>query len=500
MKSRCSIVFLLTALATFSLPCGTTAKAQDYSHIRIVRLSFVEGEVQFQRPGGDWEDAKLNLPLQQGFRLQTGNGYAEVEFERGLAVRLANDSSLEFSELSLLNGRRVTRVNLSGGTAVITAHLSHDDDFSISASNLHLEAPHSAEFRVEASASDNWVTVLHGKINVESAAQQSTLGSGRTLHESAAEVSSFQVVPSPARDDFDKWVSKREEILSDAQSESVLQDSQYNTGFADLDLFGSWVDIPGYGLGWLPYGLGSSWTPFVAGQWMFMGNTGWNWVSDESWGWLPYHFGSWWNAPGLGWLWVPPTRGPLYWQPATATWVRTNNQLGWIPTAAAPLKPIKSSKLNAASRVVILASSAASSGSIKAAHLMAIQSQAAPGQIAPAPAPNFIPRSGQSATFENPSAARRNLNAASTIRTLRAPESFAAPKSSLPLPAPRSLAAPSSMPVSAPRVFRGAGVGGFYGANRGGSPGGARGMSGGGIAHSGGASGSAAGGASAGHH
>src|SRR5215469_1728770 len=100
MKSCRSFVFVLTALATFWLPWGTTAKAQDsqdYSHIRIVRLSFVEGEVQYQRPGSDWEDAKLNLPLEQGFRLQTGNGYAEVEFERGLAIRLANDSSIEFS-------------------------------------------------------------------------------------------------------------------------------------------------------------------------------------------------------------------------------------------------------------------------------------------------------------------------------------------------------------------------------------------------------------------
>jgi len=479
-------VISVTALALSCLICGRTAHAQDYSHVRIVRLSFVEGDVQYQRPGADWEDAKLNLPIQQGFRLQTANGYAEVEFEQGLAVRLANNSTLEFADLSLVDSRRITKLNLSAGTAVVTAHLSRNDELSIAASGMQLAVPRNSEFRVDASPNDGWVTVFHGKINVGSAARQVSLGSGRTLHENA-DLSSPEIVQSPARDDFDKWVSQRDQALSGAQSDGGLQSGRYTTGFADLDFFGAWGAVPGFGYGWQPYGAGLNWTPFVAGQWMFMGNTGWNWVSDEPWGWLPYHFGSWLNAPGVGWVWVP--QGALSWQPATATWVRTNNGLGWIPTQAARLNPAKPSKSNTQpSRVVILAAGNGPAASIRAAQVMPItQTQAASAQIVAAPAPGFVAPAGRS----TPSANRGASSIPATLQS-RGPATLAAPKLPAPLASsPRSLAAPRSLPVPARAIYRSsvAPRSGFNGAIR----------SGGAVSHSGvsGASSSAAHSASA---
>jgi FecR protein len=472
MKNFGFVVISVTVLALSSLVCGLTANAQDYSHVRIVRLSLVEGDVQYQRPGADWEDAKLNLPIQQGFRLQTANGYAEVEFEQGLTIRLANNSSLEFADLSLLDSHRITKINLSAGTAVVTAHLSRNDELSIAASGMQLAVPHSAEFRVDASPNDGWVTVFHGKINVESGARQVSLGSGHTLHENA-DLSSPEIVQSPARDDFDKWVSQRDQALSGAESDGALQSGRYTTGFADLDFFGTWGAVPGFGYGWQPYGAGLNWTPFVAGQWMFMGNTGWNWVSEEPWGWLPYHFGSWLNAPGVGWVWVP--QGALSWQPATATWVRTNNQLGWTPTPAAPLKPVKPSKSNTEpSRVVILAAVNGPASSIKAAQVMPItRTQAASAQIVSSPAPGFVAPTVRSMPLQN-----RGVTSLPLTLQSRGPATLAAPKLSAPLASsPRSLAAPRSLPVPARTLSR------TSVASRGGFNGGSR--SGGAISHSG---------------
>lgn len=202
-------------------------------------------------------------------------------------------------------------------------------------------------------------------------------------------------------------------------------------------------------------------------------------------------------------MWVP--QGALYWQPATATWVRSNNQLGWMPNPAAPLKPIKPFNTRAAaSRVIILASGGAPTGLIKAAHVIS-QTQAVAAQIVPAPAPN-IPQSAQSSRPANQSLSRTSATGLGAIESLqsRGPASLAAPKLSSPLPnSPRSLAAPRSLPVSAPRAFRSSGgvSGGFYGSNRSGGPGNAtRGISvGGAAAHSAGASTSATGSAAAGH-
>ena len=103
MKSHIvHLVVLATALAWVAHP----AQAQSYSNIRIVRLSFVEGSVQYRRPGQDWQDARLNLPIQQGFALRTGDGYAEVEFEDSLRVHL--------EQMRLWNSR-ASRCKTEGG-------------------------------------------------------------------------------------------------------------------------------------------------------------------------------------------------------------------------------------------------------------------------------------------------------------------------------------------------------------------------------------------------
>src|SRR5215813_9770977 len=87
---------------------GTPAKA-DLSHARIVRLSLVQGDVRFARdvkgdPLSDsrsgWEAAALNLPIRQGYVLATDAGRAEVEFENGALVFLAENTVLEFYDLS----------------------------------------------------------------------------------------------------------------------------------------------------------------------------------------------------------------------------------------------------------------------------------------------------------------------------------------------------------------------------------------------------------------
>jgi hypothetical protein len=340
--------------------CAAPAKAQDYSHVRIVRLSFIEGNVQYQRPGEDWQDAKLNLPIEQGYALRTDDGYAEVEFETGLEMRLASNSSIEFTELALANGGLVTRLHVSAGTASVDAKLSKADQLSFSVSNFQVNVPHDGRFRIDTSAAESWVSVFHGKVAVQSASTPIMLGGGHAIHEAADDLASLQIEKGPPRDAFDKWVAQREEGLSDARADmsDALRSNSYSTGFADLDLYGGWASVPGYGWGWQPYGVAAGWVPFYSGQWMFMGNTGWNWVSSEPWGWLPYHFGAWVNAPGMGWMWVP--QGPLAWQPATATWVQSGNQVGWTPVLATPLKPPKSASGQPAapSRTLIVASPA----------------------------------------------------------------------------------------------------------------------------------------------
>src|SRR5579863_9658197 len=198
-----------------------SAKSQDYSKIRIVRLSFVEGTVQYQSPGQDWQDARLNLPIQEGFSLRTADGYAEVEFEDALTVRLATNATVEFTTLALQNGGRVTKLTVPQGTAIISAKLKRADAVSVAAPNLNLSLPRNGRFRMDISPSESWVTVFRGKVEVDSlAGTSSLLSGGHTLHADAIGSGSPEVAGNPPQDDFDKWVSHREEALNSAQNET----------------------------------------------------------------------------------------------------------------------------------------------------------------------------------------------------------------------------------------------------------------------------------------
>ena len=500
-SSRLAVI--LAFLFALCFCAGTPAKAQDYSHIRIVRLSFIEGNVQYQRPGEDWQDAKLNLPIEQGYALRTDNGYAEVEFESGLEMRLAQNSSVEFTELSLVNGGHVTRLRVTAGTASVDAKLSKADRLSLAASNFRVNVPRAARFRIDTSTDESWVSVFHGKVAVLSGSDSAPdsaaihVSGGHAVHESAEDLASLQIQKDPPRDAFDKWVTQRDDGLSDARADmsDTLRSNSYTTGFADLDFYGGWADVPGYGWGWQPYGVAAGWVPFYSGQWMFMGNTGWNWVSAEPWGWLPYHFGGWVNAGGMGWMWVP--QGGLAWQPATATWVQTGNQVGWTPVLASPLKPPKSASGQPVSpaRTLIVASAAngatiaparverIASADVAGAHVVVPVAPARAAGTAPVnaagnrPAANRLVSAGQSFQRRAPAAAPISPRVSSTAFNSNRPL----------LQAPRAAPLPRVMSAGAPPA-------GFSGAGGVGA-GGVRG----GVGRFGGGGGGARAGASAAH-
>src|SRR5260370_13985967 len=107
---------------------GSGTASADSSHARIVRLSLVQGDVRFARdikgdplsePKGNWEVAALNLPIRQGYVVATDSGRAAVDFENVAMAFLAENTVLEFYDLSSEDGGFTPRLILRQGCAEV---------------------------------------------------------------------------------------------------------------------------------------------------------------------------------------------------------------------------------------------------------------------------------------------------------------------------------------------------------------------------------------------
>jgi len=108
---------------------------------------------------------------------------------------------------------------------------------------------------------------------------------------------------------------------------------ELNTYASDFDDNGRWVNAPGYGNVWTPtVSVSAGWSPYSNGRWCWVGGD-YVWVGYEPWGWAPYHYGRWSHSASIGWFWVPPVRGAVYWGPGYVGWVSTPTYVAWVPLA-----------------------------------------------------------------------------------------------------------------------------------------------------------------------
>jgi hypothetical protein len=304
---------------------------------RIARLSFTQGDVQVQRPEEDWQTASINLPLQQGFRLATTDGRAEIQFESGVILRLAEDSILEFTELDNgQNSGRITKLNLTQGTIIVTADLRPTDSFSVDAPNIHVTVQQPSRFRIDTTEGDSWVGIFAGDVMVKTERGETKVTKGHTFHISGGDSNQVSVDMNAAPDDFDQWAVNRDQSIQQGYRDAIqyvanyVPDySEYNYGMSDLSSYGHWAVSAGCGLCWEPYGVPDHWRPFFFGRWEFFHGAGWSWISSEPWGWLPFHTGRWFARAGGGWIWQPGSIRA--WNPAPVHWLNVGNQLAWAP-------------------------------------------------------------------------------------------------------------------------------------------------------------------------
>jgi len=338
------LFLLFCALAVFTLGLSPNSFA-DNSHARIVRLSLVQGDVRFAPSFRDdpltdtnagWQAAPLNLPIRQGYVVATDNGRAEVEFENGAMMFLGANTVVEFYDLSLRDGDRITRLVLRQGTSTVYVNPANGDYFSVTGGDFTVEAASRTTFRLDNFDDGSTVNIERGRANVLRDKKTTPLDKGQSLSVHAGDSAEEVIGRAADLDDFDRWVSGRVDSVTTATnySSQYVNSPNYSAGFADLYTYGSWFPMGGYGYCWRPFGMSFGWSPFSYGGWYqdpFFGNT---FIGSAPWGWLPYHYGGWIFSPAYGWVWAPTGfgfGGPVYYRPVTAVWVRNGSTLGIVP-------------------------------------------------------------------------------------------------------------------------------------------------------------------------
>jgi uncharacterized protein DUF6600/FecR-like protein len=304
MSGKALSRLLVSALffALVSLP------AWSDSQVRIVRLSYVDGGVQIDRGTGHFEAAIVNLPITQGMKLQTrDDGRAEVEFEDGSTLRLAPDTAVRFSQLSLRDsGDKISAVQITEGTAYADVAGTKGNQLTVEFGHEKLTLTSAVRVRVGVDDTGASVAVLKGDVQIDTNSGTVEAKKGQTANFDFTNNEKFTLAKNVQEYPYDSWDKQQDQFRQVYAAKNASNSySPYAYGTADLAYYGNFFNAPGYGMLWQPYFVGTGWDPFMDGFWSFSPGWGFGWVSAYPWGWLPYHYGSWMFVPGYGWAWQP---------------------------------------------------------------------------------------------------------------------------------------------------------------------------------------------------
>ena len=323
MKRLLFPVFMVVVLV-----CTPAFAQNDDPYIQLTRISLIEGNVGYQRvPDEEWVAASVNMPLEPGDRIYTGNGgRVEVEFEEGSVMRLAESTDIEILALD----EDFVHVRMLLGMVSIT--VEKNAAFEISTPAAAFSAEDDGIYRFEVAESGRGDAVARkGRLEAVNDNISRVIRTGELIRvypgAMDAEIASYS-----RRDAWDEWTDRRDADRRPTSSVGRYIPDNVSIGVAELDRNGRWVYVTNYGWGWVPHSVTSNWAPYSVGRWVYRPRFGWTWVSYESWGWLPYHYGRWYRDSRVGWIWIPGDGVAFrFWSPGLVVFYRGSGWVSWGP-------------------------------------------------------------------------------------------------------------------------------------------------------------------------
>ncbi len=297
-----------------------------------MRISLIEGDVQVKTAdAGDWGPASINGPLMEGDQVWVPQGSrVELQLNSGSFVRLDQNSALQILSLD----KDTSQFYLSQGHVYVYFNAPSGSAIQIDTPDASTRAFDNAIFRIDMSEEYQYtdVAVYKGYVETENQVGRTRIDAGQML--SVGQNTNGEVAPMGPTDEWEAWNKKRNDRMFARRGvSSQYLPAELSAYSYDFDSGGRWVDVPDYGHCWTPtVTVGVGWAPYRLGRWAWIGGD-YVWISYDPWGWAPYHYGRWAFVVNVGWCWVPPIAGDVYWSPGYVGWVRTADYVGWVPLA-----------------------------------------------------------------------------------------------------------------------------------------------------------------------
>lgn len=309
-----SVRLLLSVLAVTASLGVSAPRAQEARAVGVTppRLSFIDGDVSYFRPGAeDWVAAQVNTALGAGDSVYAGDG-GNLEVEIGTRAYVRAGSGTQLGIESLETGYLQLRVP-AGHAVVDLRRLPEGQEIDVDTPNGAFLISHTGYFRFDVDDESTHFAARRGgvaRVVPAGSNDETEVGAAQDVVVRGTDTAQLERTAPAADDAWDRWNNDRIAGLTE-QPRSAQYVSPDVAGVDDLDRYGDWRDTPNYGHVWVPHSLPSDWAPYSTGRWVWDGYYGWTWVDDSPWGWAPYHYGRWCHVDDY-WAWAP---GPVVAQP-----------------------------------------------------------------------------------------------------------------------------------------------------------------------------------------
>ncbi len=319
MRKKVRLILGLFLLVGMALAYGEGVKY-------FARLNYLKGQVLIERAGGEgYEDAVLNMPIEEGDRIVSADGRAEIYVGFSTFLRLDRNTKLDLLVLPSERGRKTFVARLIYGRIYLVS-FREKLKTTIEVSDAEFRPLEKGSFVIIREQDYLEFQVLRGYAELRVGRESLDIAENERVYIRGYDIFGPERIRD-FTDDFYRWNMDRDREISEGYTYSKYLPPELSDYGWELSRYGRWRYLPPYGWVWVPsYYPCPDWRPYYYGRWVWVPD-GWFWVGYEPWGWVVYHYGRWGWSASIGWYWIPRP----YWAYAWVDWFWFDDYIGWVP-------------------------------------------------------------------------------------------------------------------------------------------------------------------------